>query len=329
MLTVITDKKKVSVLHRRFKKQLHDELTELVDCWVGYPSGSFADRVRYSPKFDIWISEREYPNRFWNGFGVGHPIPGKNNSLNGEINFPYEGINKHIAGVFASDEDGNIFVLHRGRIGGGKPGIGKRYFTDNFRGVFINAIEEDHETVFCLIGELDSHIFSEQVANFIREIYRIKRLQKGEAASDFSTLSDYSYTDEHSGQSVTENNEPRVINRTHGIIVNALARELENMGYKVANDRNRDLFIHHQGRISALFEIKTSSSTQCLYSAIGQLLLYSIPIGSDIPLFAVLPQKLKKSVENRFAALGISIIYFDRQEGEINFTKLDFLGRIN
>ena len=31
----------------------------------------------------------DHDNRFWNGFSIGRPL-GRNNSLNGEINFPFE-----------------------------------------------------------------------------------------------------------------------------------------------------------------------------------------------------------------------------------------------
>jgi len=34
-------------------------------------------------------------------------------------------MNRTIAGAFASDDEGNIYLVHRGRIGGGKKGIGR------------------------------------------------------------------------------------------------------------------------------------------------------------------------------------------------------------
>lgn len=325
MVTVIIDKKQILNLHRRLHKRLDSFLTEEIDCWVGYPSGSFEDKVRYSTELDIWISKQEHNNKFWNGFGVGRPIEGKNNSLNGEINFPYEGNNRRIAGAFGVEDNGKILVLHRGKIGGGRPGIGKKYFTDNFRGDFIKVIDGDRETEFCLVGELNSKHFPRQVANFINEIYRIKNIENGEAATDFDNLANFSYTDEHFGQSVTERNDPVIIERTHGIIVNALALELEGNGLKIGNDRNRDLFIHKRKKITILFEIKTSSSTQCLYSAVGQLLIYSIPISKKAKLIAVLPDKLNKTVAKRFSSLGISILYYKWNNDKPEFIDLDHI----
>lgn len=323
MLTVITKGKQISALYTKFENRLHEFFNEQIDCWVGYPGGSFEDTVRYSSKLNIWMSQMLHENKFWNGFGVGKPIAGKNHSINGEVNFPNEGINRGIAGVFAEDEDGNVIVLHRGKIGGGKPGIGKTYFMDNFTGNKVAAIDGGRESIFCVVGELSSNRFPQQVAYFIEEIFRIKNLEQGGEASEFSSLSNFSYTDESFGESVTEATEPRIINRTHGIIVKALADALQSRGHKIANDRNRDLFIHWRGKITHLFEIKTTSSTQCLYAALGQLLLYSIPTQNNVKLFAVLPRKLNEIVENRFFSLGIQIIYFAWNDKDVVFTDFD------
>lgn len=323
MITIITDEKQIQDLHKEFHRKLDRFLSERINCGVGFPGGSFQDTVRYSSDLDIWISVQELDTRFWNGFGLGRPTEDSNNSLAGEINFPYEDINRKIAGAFGREDNGNILVLHRGRIGGGKKGIGKTYFIDNFRGDFITAIDGDRETEFCLVGELNSKHFPRQVANFINEIYRVKKLDDGETAADFSDLSDFVYTDEHSGQSVTERNDPVVRERTHGIVVNALAQELQNRNIKIGNDRNRDLFIHSRGQIKTLFEIKTSSSTQSLYSAVGQLLLYSIPIGGEVKIIAVLPDKLSKSVTKRFHSIGIYILYYEWRNDKPTFINLD------
>lgn len=323
MITIISDRKEIKKLHGQFHKNLDKYFREQINCWVGYPGGNFKDTVRYSTNLDIWISVQELDTRFWNGFGIGRPTEGANNSLVGEINFPYENIVRNIQGAFAIEDNGNVLVLHRGRIGGGKPGIGKTYFTTNFRGDFVTAIDGDRETEFCLVGELNSKHFPRQVSNFINEIYRIKNLEDRETAADFSDLTDFNYTDEHSGQTVTERNDPVIIERTHGIVVNKLAEELRNKGLQIGNDRNRDLFIHHNGQIKILFEIKTSSSTQCLYSAIGQLLLYSIPIRNNVKLIAVLPDKLSKIVTKKFSTLGIDLLYYKWDNDKPKFIDID------
>jgi len=310
MISVVTEKKEIENLHKDFHRKLDHFLLEKVNCSVGFPGGNYKDIIRYSSDLNIWISVREVDTRFWNGFGIGKPKEDSNNSLVGEINFPYQGINRQIAGAFAKEDNGNILVLHRGRIGGPKKGIGKKYFTDNYRGDIISAIDGDRQSEFCLVGELNSKHFPLQVANFIKEIYRIKNTSIEGEASGFKDLSLLNYTDEYAGQLVRKRNEPTLSERTHGIIVNALAEKLRSLNCIIGNDKNRDLFIHNGKNVETLFEIKTNITTQSLCVAIGQLLLYSIPFDKRVNLVIILPKKLNKLVERRFISLGIKIIYF-------------------
>jgi hypothetical protein len=146
-------------------------------------------------------------------------------------------------------------------------------------------------------------------SNLIHEVRRIKDLTT-EQGSELSFSKKFSFTDETTGKSQVKRTGTTTINRTHGIVVNELARILENKGYKIGNDGNRDLYIHYRGQINKLFEFKTSCSTQDLYSAIGQLIIYSIPIKTKIDLILVLPNKLNKLIEKRLNELGITMLYY-------------------
>ena len=325
MIKVISNKKEIEKLHKRFQRKIDEFFTEKIDCCVGFPGGNFQDIIRYSPDLDLWISLQELDTRYWNAFGIGKPSEGSNNSINGEINFPYENINRRIAGAFAVEDNGNILILHRGKIGGGKKGVGKHLFTDNFRGDKILAIDGNKETEFCLVGELKSKLLPKQIATFIYEIKRIKDIGDKAEYENFEALNNYKYTAEHYGQSTHERHRSTTINRTHGIVVSALATELEKNRKKIGNDRNRDLFIHAKNKITTLFEIKTSSSTQNLYSVVGQLLIYSIPIKNPIILVAVLPDKLNSIVEKRFSELGIKTLYYEWENNVPKFIGLNKL----
>ena len=313
MIRIISDKTQILKYQNAFIKQLEKLVTNKIECWIGYPGGSFKDTVSYSEDLNIWFTcfDDNRKNIRVNLFGVGEPIKGGMNSIIGQINFPFEGINRRIAGALALEEGNKILILHRGRIGGGKPGIGKKYFWDNYRGDYISALDGSTESKFCLVGELGTPKLPLQVSDFIHEIARIKYPDSEEIKDNFPDFSDFTYTDEKSGTVVTEKNEPTVIERTHGIVVNALARELKRRNFKVGNDKNRDLFIHKNDVIETLFEVKTSSSTQCIYSAVGQLLIYSIPILNPVKLVAVLPTKLSKTVEDKFRSLTIVLMYYE------------------
>jgi len=327
MITIITDEKQIKDLHNKFHKRLSEFLTENIKCDIGHAGGTIKGKVKYSSKLKIWIAQYDEYNRFWNGFGLGRPQEKKNNSITGEINFPFNGINRKIAGTFAKDEDNNILVLHRGIIGGSKIGIGKKYFLENFRDEPIIALDGDKETIFCLVGELNSPHFPEQVKTFIEEIGRIKNTDDKEkkTTEKFAKLSNFNYRAEHFGKTTVKNDDTTTIDRTHGIVVGVLAEELKNKGYQVSNNKNMDLFIHKNGLITTLFEIKTGSNIQSLCGAAGQLIIYSTPIKNKINLIAVLPDKLSSELEKQLSIHGIIPVYYKWSNGLPIFEGIDSL----
>ena len=82
----------------------------------------------------------------WNGFGIGQPAAGKKVSIAAEINFPTEGLNRAVSGVFAEDNDGGVWVLHRGKIRGGK-----ELFFRHFGGETLTADDDGKEETFALV----------------------------------------------------------------------------------------------------------------------------------------------------------------------------------
>lgn len=323
MIEIITDKNRITQHQREFTRKLKSVCKQPIHCKIGHLGSSGDNTVYYSAELDFWFTTHRNDNRYWNGFGIGKPETGKNTSITAEINPPYEGINRNIGGAFGYDSEGNVLVLHRGQIGGGRVGIGKTLFFDNFRGDFDVANDGGRETDFCVIGSLNSKHFPKQILNFIQEVARIKSLDI-EKKSGFSNLINFEFREEHSGSTETTRDK-NTIDRTHGIVVNALAKILEQKDFKIGNDGQRDLFTHKNGQIKNLFEFKTSSSTQDLYTAVGQLIIYSIPIINPVQLVLVIPGKLKKQVETKLNELDIKILYYKWMNKEIIFKNLTAL----
>ena len=322
MTEIITSARLITKYQKQFIQQLKFYCTEKIICTIGHQGYSDRSVVYYSKKYDFWFKSQLNENRYWNGFGFGKPRKEGSNSINVEINIPYKGINRAIGGVFGIDEKQNVLLLHRGKIGGGKIGIGKKLFFNKYRNEPVLAYDGEIETEFCLIGSLGTPYLPREVGNFISEVHRIKNLS-AEQAYSFSALNDFSFTDEATGARKIERTGTTVINRTHGIVVNLLANVLKSKGREIGNDINRDLYIHEQGEIKKIFEVKRSSSTQDLYSAVGQLLIYSIPVKKPFDLILVLPDKLNKIVEKRLTEHGIQILYYDWNNGEPIFQGLD------
>lgn len=322
MIKIIEDSKIISKCQKQFINKLKKSCHERIDCTIGFPSGSIFAAVQYSEQHNFWYNSRLEPNRFWNAFGCGRPELNRGNSLIVEINFPFKGVNRRTGGAFGIDSNNQILILHRGNIGGGKVGIGKKFFTEHFRGESIIADDGGIENEFYIIGELNSEYLSSQTSDFIYEVNRLKNLISEEDIKLSSKLNAFAFTIEKSGKHEVMSSSIRTIERTHGIVVNALAKILEDYGLSVSNDKNRDLFTHKRGKITKLFEVKRSCSSQHLYSAVGQLIIYSMPINNPIDLILVLPQKLTQTVEAKLRHLGMSFLYYDWNEGNPEFFNL-------
>lgn len=327
MATVITSRTEVDQAHQQFHETLNRFFTEQIPCRVGYPSGSFEDDVHYSPSLNIWVSVRSYDSRHWNGFGIGRPVARRSNTVRSEINFPYEAIDRKINGVFAREDNGSILILHRGRLGG-NTGIRKQFVIGNYRGDFVTAQDGNRATEFLLAGELASPNLPHQIATFANEVDRIKNLYTSGPNDEFTFLNDFRFTEEAAGRTTVPGLGPRVIDRRHGIIVTALSNELRDHHFlQTANTRNIDLFIHRGRIIDLVFEIKKEMNTQSLATALGQLLLYTIPIRNKVRLVVVMPDRLSRQVARRFADYNIIPLYFDWNDGNPIFENLPALLR--
>ena len=170
MTRIIIDKKQIERLNKKFKEKIEKYFREKIPCKLGYQGGNKDVEVNYSDNLGIWACFQYEDNRYWNAFGIGKPELKKSNSITVEINFSYEKINRRIQGIFVQENNGNILVLHRGRING----IKRELFDGAFKGTSKNVMDGDKETKFYLVGELESKDFPEQLAKFVEKINILK-----------------------------------------------------------------------------------------------------------------------------------------------------------
>ncbi len=173
MWTVLTVKSEIQQAQERFEAAFR--LGKSVRAKIGYRGGSWDYDVYWSAQLGIWFYFGDADNRYWNVFGQGQPTPGANLSIACQINFPFEGINRTIAGAFAKDDKpGGLIVVHRGKLGGGKVGIGKRLFWQYYRGQSVQVNDDRRNTRMALVGDLKSPTFAYKVRDFVFESARIK-----------------------------------------------------------------------------------------------------------------------------------------------------------
>ena len=177
MLTVITDIATLAAAQQTFRENLLAAMPQRITCTVSGVGGGFSTEVAYAPEWDLWYAQQIQDKKCWNGFGIGAPIAGKKVALAAEINFPAEGLNRALSGVFAHDENDRVFVLHRGKIRGGKA-----LFFQYYQGKTITAEDGGKPDTFALIGSLNDADFPAQLASFVRQILDIKAAAKRDAA---------------------------------------------------------------------------------------------------------------------------------------------------
>ena len=229
MLTILYDESEIESAQDRFKQAILKELNKRKVAVVGYPGGSQKETFYWSPDLLMWAIFGRGPNRFWNTFGIlDKPELPALNSIDVEINFPFKGINRMISGVIAKDEGGNLFIAHRGTIGGGRKGIGKELFLNNYRGEWIDIKDKDSFVSVALIGSLDSPRFVQQILNFVQEVQRIKKLSKKEIRDSISIKIRKKFSPEFFGKKNSEISTRLVSSQCdHGLIVNSLVSLLK------------------------------------------------------------------------------------------------------
>ena len=314
MLKIIEEKSKITGLNKAFLKKIRRAAEYSKEVEVGYPGGNGTAKVYYIKKYDFWgCFDEAGDNRYWNAFGIGKPKETSNNSIICELNFPFSGILRSIGGAFAEDEAGNTYLVSRGKIGGGRVGIGKNLFDDNYQGSKVDAEDGGMVSEVAPIAAMKSPRFIVQLAFYIREVERIKKLAAPGKHGKNAGNAGNDYNPEFMGKRKKGRQGPPVqADCDHGLVVDALKNRLANDGLKkIANSKNMDLFVRNsKGKIVRLFEVKIVVDTTDIYQGVGQLIVNSGIFATDARLVIVLPQSPSKRMRAAIGRAGIELVTY-------------------
>lgn len=169
---IIRDKQEIATA-QEFLQKIFKSVSEPRQCNVGHQGESGEQTVYWSEQLKIWgLFEETGWGGNWNGFGTSEPISG--NSCVGitcEINVPREGINPRAAGAFVKDSEDSTYLVHSGKIGGGRSGVGKALFVEEYGGEWITL---DNGDKVAKVGKLDNSLPS-KIAEFVKEVGRMKQ----------------------------------------------------------------------------------------------------------------------------------------------------------
>jgi len=320
-MNIVTDRKEIgshmSAFKRFFLKQSNQTFK---DKTIGWPGGNSAFDVYWNNKSGLWAAfNDQYNRRYWNAFGLSDPTNSHALSITMEFNFPRTGLNRRVAGFFA-EQAGSIYLCHSGKIGGGKKGVGKSAFMERYTGDTEEVEGPDGKsTENIVIGALGKAGLIDQLAEYVREIRDFKELSD----SDSLTKGIPPFTPEFEGTRKPRRSKSIEANCFHGVVVRRLREDLQALGHANSNDK-RDLFVFKtkSKRVTHLFEVKTNTGTQSIYTAVGQLLLYGMSSRVPPRRILVVPNEPRSITRQKLKRLNINILVYRRQGRRVDFPNL-------
>ena len=317
MLKVITDQPAIKKYTRLFVKKFKPLIDETIKVKLGHQGASLPAKVLWSRKLGIWLFSHTINEvRYWNAFGKGKPRESNILSTTAEINFPWEGIDRKTGGAFAEDAWGNIFVIHRGKIGGGKKGVGKSLFEHNYHGVWSFMKDGDSITQVAVIGALNSSRFAMQTALFVKKIEKLKSAATSSPQTEIN-FSEITFREDLVGAVPSPNVREIFTACDRDLVVTSLANLLMHWKFRVGNDTKHQLFLidPSKNKISHVFEVLADIKEKSVMAAAGKLLLQSTADeGNPLPIM-VLPEDGINAYTQELQKINISVIGY-RLEGE-------------
>jgi hypothetical protein len=327
MFSLIESKQEIAGEQRKLEATIRRAFRRRVVKNIGYPGGTTHNaRVSTDDRYWFWSSdhdESKAPNpRRLNWFGLYRDDADLHISV--EINTAYDGRNDQVAGFFARDnETGTVYLLHSGRVGGGKKGVGKSAFLAWSNQRLSNAVDSTGAVrAGVLVMPVEGTAAVRSAKRYIDAIADFKQAVRGgqvdtpEFQRRQQELEDF-YAEARGRRKGRRSAEIDYLSR-HGDVLDALhswrrssplpdsARFVKNVLIDMGVAVGRDLI--------EVFEVKTSASRFDVYAAIGQLMVHG---ASDncrrvvvLPYTEGIPRDLKDALDR----LNIELLKFKLDE---------------
>lgn len=323
MLKVLEDESAIKRCRRQFIKRFKPFIDEKIPVNLGHPGATVKAKVLWSERLGIWmVHEKMSGNKYGHAFGAEKPTA-SHIPITCEINFPAKGIDRRVGGALAMDGNGRIFVVHRGRIGGGKKGVGKALFDDHYRGVWAIMKDGTTETTVAVIGVLNSPRFVRQVSQFVRKVEKMKNSFSSRTSQLEISFDELHFREELIGASYADPLTDPSSMCDHGLIVKDLYDTLSRRGFKAGNDLERDILVVNARReVSAVFEITTDASIPSIQSAAARLLLANAELAKQPRLILVVPNAIAETLLRKLKKLGIDVLAYEWKHDQAVFPAL-------
>jgi hypothetical protein len=321
MFSLLESKNEIAKAQRKLEASISRDFNKTATKNIGYPGGTTKNAKVYTDGH-YWFWSDNYDDtatpRRLNWFGLFRKDVDLQISV--EINTPYEGRNNQVAGFFARDnETGSTYLLHSGRVGGGRKGVGKSTFLAWSDQRLIDVVDSSggiRDGV--LVMPIEGAAATRSAVRYIDTIVRFKQaVRAGETDSrEFQrkqkALADF-YSEPRGRRKGKRPGEFDYLSR-HGDIVDALYDWLNSRpipkGGRLVKNALIDLGVAVGRELVEVYEIKTTAARSDVYSAIGQLMVHGN--ATDCRRVIVLPQKepIATDLANALQRLGIQLLEF-------------------
>lgn len=325
MLKIIHAKNRVLSYQKLFSDSINKKLNEQNSNYIGFPGGARWEEVSYSSSLKLWFTSStdvDGTKRVWNAFGLQNPYEVRNLNIAVEINFPFTR-KGDVNGVFLEDEGGNIYVGHRGLVNvGGRKSIRKIY-SQYYGGVEL-CDDGSLQREIIIISLLNSKTLVKDIQVFVNHVYDIKELlRKG---TDIITETTYGFTPEPAYRRSATISQIVEYTSEHSRIISQL-KDILATSVHVENNQKIDLLTRDSaGRATHIFEAKTSSDTQSVYTAIGQLYFHALSFPVEPQKIFVAPDSISNKLRGVLGKLDISIVTYFLNEDSYSFQGLKEIG---
>lgn len=331
MFSLLENKDDVKKAQSRLEKTIKKSFKTMRNMKIGFPAGNIPNaKIRTDGTHWFWSTDHRVKGsiaRRLNWFGLmkehGHL------HISVEVNTPYLGADSRIAGFFARDNDtGNVYLMHSGKVGGGKKGVGKKAFLAwSEQELFVVMDSLGRKRLGVIVMPVEGHYVISPLKRYIDTTAAFKEaVRKGEVStailsSKLSYLEDY-FAEATGRRKGKRSAEIDYVSR-HGEVVDAL----KDWWLKIDQRKNLrmvksiliDLGVQRRGKLTEVFEVKTKVTRSDIYTAIGQLEVHCE--GNACQKYMVIPESdvLIEGIDETLKRLKIRLIRYRLGNAVSNF----------
>jgi hypothetical protein len=329
----IEQPKELADLNRRLSAKLERILSHKETRTIGSPGGSFPAKVYFRSARGnnvFWWSGRPSRDKSAVTNLFGHGTPGGHDPLNIDVQFnlPVVRFSRRRGGAFLRELRSNkIILVHRGIVTLGRSRIRKDVLFEKMDITLLEAETSRGSDEFLPIEELGAPELIENIDRFSRQLRQIVQSINAKATENDGYGASSTnrpmlpaklreYFDEFSGQRTLKVRQETVADWHHGKVVRALREALKNSPKQPMKSREIDL-IGFGAKKTYIFEVKTRTDTQSVYTAVGQLTVHASAVAQQFerPLVKVivLPERpIRRLYEIVTRKLKVVVLTFAR-----------------